>query len=103
MNPTLLSTILPLLSLIEGIEACYTGDHNNCNWEGSAPACGTSPDHVGTEDAQGRTFVATTEFGTARYFCDWERGQPRGGDCCQAYGNGCWSGYKRLWCADRKC
>ena len=77
--------------------ACDTlGIGQDCQWEGTAPACGTVNHAIGYLDPAGRTLVDWTRESSLEAFCAQEKRD--GGNCCAAYGHGCQSGYKRLWC-----
>ncbi|KAJ5984251.1 hypothetical protein N7481_006350 [Penicillium waksmanii] len=68
----------------------------DCKWEGSAPSCGSVDHDIGYLDPAGRTLVDWTHESSLEAFCAAEK--RNGGNCCAAYGKGCVSGYKRLWC-----
>ncbi|KAK5996543.1 hypothetical protein PT974_01878 [Cladobotryum mycophilum] len=79
----------------------YLKNHT-CTWYGSAPACGGTTKTYGQEDEKGATYVASTELADKVQLCHAFGGKHQdiwpGDDCCGAYGYGCLSGYKRLWC-----
>ncbi|KAI8596251.1 hypothetical protein EDD21DRAFT_388832 [Dissophora ornata] len=68
------------------------GSNMICEWVGNSPGCGTTPSQLGaTEVVDGETWMLV----------DWTKGKDAyhfSGDCRSEYGEGCWSGYKRLWC-----
>ncbi|KAF3023796.1 hypothetical protein E8E15_001966 [Penicillium rubens] len=84
---------LGLAALSSGVSGCaYSWDHTECQWFGNSPACGEVKNNIGDRDKDGWVLVDwTKDVGI-----DEKIGM---GDCGgNAYGNTCWSGYKRLWC-----
>ncbi|KAE8162395.1 hypothetical protein BDV40DRAFT_300422 [Aspergillus tamarii] len=72
----------------------YNG--RKCFWDGSSPSCGSTSYKIGQTGEKGDQLVATTEFENHSAMC--RRMERYSSSCCEEYGNGCWSGYKRLWC-----
>jgi hypothetical protein len=88
---------LGLAALSSGVSGCaYSWDHTECQWFGNSPACGEVKNNIGDRDKDGWVLVDwTKDVGI-----DEKIGM---GDCGgNAYGNTCWSGYKRLWCKSSK-
>ena len=71
-------------------------DGRSCFWDGSAPSCGSTSYKLRQTGEKGDELVATTEFESAGAMCERIKGHST--SCCEEYGGGCWSGYKRLWC-----
>ena len=83
------------LSMSGALAGCtYNG--RKCFWDGSSPGCGSTSFKIGEWGHAGDELVATTEFENASEMC--LRISPFSSSCCEEYGNGCWTGYKRLWC-----
>lgn len=71
-------------------------DGRKCFWDGSSPGCGSTSFKIGEWGNNGDQLVASTEFQDRGEMC--RRIERYSSSCCEEYGNGCWSGYKRLWC-----
>ncbi|CAO3648626.1 unnamed protein product [Cunninghamella echinulata] len=67
-----------------------------CSWDGSSPKCGETSANIG-DCYNGSRLIAWTKED------DIITLNERIGNCKSVYGNGCWSGYKRLWCTDPSC
>ncbi|KAE8154879.1 hypothetical protein BDV25DRAFT_135521 [Aspergillus avenaceus] len=74
------------------------GTKKNCEWFGTAPACGYTNNEIG-DKVDGWTLVDWTKDKTSNAYCYNEK-HVLYGTCCGEYGSGCLSGYKRLWCKD---
>ncbi|KAI9240544.1 MAG: hypothetical protein BYD32DRAFT_408101 [Podila humilis] len=75
------------------------GRYSDCAWFGSSPFCGSSDKKLSDSDEDGQ-LVAWTNGVTIDGLCKTGYGyQPvMSGGCCDNYGLGCGSGYKRLFC-----
>ncbi|RDA96161.1 hypothetical protein CP533_1671 [Ophiocordyceps camponoti-saundersi (nom. inval.)] len=83
-------------------DTCTHGGRT-CQWYGSWPSCGGNEYQEGmwnTYNDKRRQLVITTELATKEEVCSYNSSwfDPNSGDCCDRYGWGCLSGYKRLWC-----
>ncbi|RDA87010.1 hypothetical protein CP532_6713 [Ophiocordyceps camponoti-leonardi (nom. inval.)] len=83
-------------------ETC-TNKGKTCRWYGSSPSCGGNEKAVGAWinfNDRKRQLVITTELGSRKHVCAFNSSwfDPKSGDCCDKYGWGCVTGYKRLWC-----
>lgn len=76
-----------------------TYEGSECEWFGSAPFCGSTDANIGDKDNEGRTLEDWTKEVNIHNLCDPGWGTLYG-NCCDDYGSGCWSGYKRLWCRE---
>ncbi|RAH42549.1 uncharacterized protein BO95DRAFT_445948 [Aspergillus brunneoviolaceus CBS 621.78] len=74
---------------------CQMAGFNECKWWGSSPFCGSSRSAPGDTDSDGWLFVASTRTKNWDVLC-----REISESCCRDYGDGCLSGYKRLWCHD---
>ncbi|OQE15727.1 hypothetical protein PENSTE_c027G02706 [Penicillium steckii] len=81
-------------ALFSGVSAgcAYNQYHWDCEWRGDSPSCGTTYHELGTTDEDGWELVDWTKDASLNQI------RSRLGYCKDSYGNGCWSGYKRLWC-----
>ncbi|PFH63159.1 hypothetical protein XA68_17268 [Ophiocordyceps unilateralis] len=83
-------------------ETCtYKG--RTCQWYGTSPSCGGNEFYEGmwnSYNGRRRQLIVTTREDSKWQICNrrdtWLTPNP--GECCQKYGYGCLSGYKRLWC-----
>lgn len=79
-----------------------------CTWRGTGPTCGGVDDDIRnhTEFAlhdhhptMGYLMWWSVGDNVCKRLCSLERAAfPYMGSCCPAFGNGCVTGYKRLWC-----
>lgn len=91
------SQILPLaMVLVPGVIANFQWHERDCEWFGSSPGCGGTGSSIGDFDDEGRELIMTTQHQDAADAC--ERLVGYYSECREDYGNGCWTGYKRLWC-----
>lgn len=68
---------------------------DSCEWFGSATDCGKTSRELGDFDDDGLELVEWTKEQSASDLRFLNRIST---SCYNDYGNGCWSGYKRLWC-----
>lgn len=69
-----------------------------CHWEGRSPSCGSTDKQLGFEEKRSDGTYKLQEW--TRDFSKktlWYRNLIDY-DCQARYGEGCYSGYKRLWC-----
>lgn len=74
-------------------------DGRDCAWFGTAPICGSTSHSVGDVDEEWK-LIDTTEEKTRAAAC-YKMGFPseiEPNPCLDDYGEGCITGYKRLWC-----
>ncbi|RAK81423.1 uncharacterized protein BO72DRAFT_524376 [Aspergillus fijiensis CBS 313.89] len=88
-------TIAVMLLATGAYSKCQMAGFNECKWWGSSPFCGSSKSAPGDTDSDGWLFVASTRTKNWDVLC-----REISESCCRDYGDGCLSGYKRLWCHD---
>lgn len=95
-----ISQLLPLtLYALPGALASFRHSNMDCDWWGTAPFCSSSGSSVGDKDDDNRELVITTEDLTRAAACYQIGFQSNFNNAClDAYGQGCITGYKRLWC-----
>lgn len=94
-------------AIVPGAVADCRRNGKHCQWFGSSPACGSSSSKFGDIDREGRKYIASTKEFNYGQICNESPDQRPDGEfdgeypgqaCCDDYGAGCVSGYKRLWC-----
>lgn len=75
-----------------------TWQGNQCEWFGTALSCDSTDAQLG-DTKDGWTLEDWTKELSIAKICDPGYGTLYG-DCCDDYGAGCWTGYKRLWCKE---
>ncbi|CAO3635329.1 unnamed protein product [Cunninghamella echinulata] len=94
-------SIIVLIQLLVLSVHSFRMFNSDCEWFGTSPSCGSSGSSLGDIDSEDRKYVASTRCQTRLAACYAAAGHSSGrsyDDCVNAYGSGCWSGYKRLWC-----
>lgn len=71
----------------------YIFEGYECEWFEESPFCGISSANIGNIDNKGRTYVSSTEVFTISNLCE-QFNSYLYGECCDTYGEPCWSGYK---------
>lgn len=100
--------IIATAAILPVAVADCTYSNRECRWFGSSPGCGSSSSNYGEVDSEGRQYVLSTRDDNIGHICqdnDVERPDDVeyiGASCCDDYGVGCFSGYKRLWCFPAK-
>lgn len=80
---------------VQGLRCINSMEDGECYWVGSAPACGSTEFQIYEVD-QGDMLIETTEDMNERKLLKKGR---LSRSCYNAFGNMCFSGYKRLWCS----
>ena len=93
------ASALPLMAA--GETGCWRNGRE-CYWWGAATECGDTAFFLGDLDKGLYRLVTWTRDATIDELCANQGSSLNPGpNCCDAYGHGCWSGYKRLWCNAR--
>ncbi|KAI8093715.1 uncharacterized protein BX664DRAFT_313735 [Halteromyces radiatus] len=98
IQQSILVLMMLCLVLIHGDSQCAGINNEQCYWTD----CGTTTSEIGDVNKDGYKLVSWTNGFTQNQICNYygSVGNPLHppGNCCGAYGSGCWKGYKGLWC-----
>ncbi|PKY00681.1 hypothetical protein P168DRAFT_321751 [Aspergillus campestris IBT 28561] len=95
LNPSILFASATLFLAVQGLRCNNSPEDGDCYWVGSAPNCGSTKFQIYEVD-QWDMLLETTEDMNERKLMKNGRITR---SCYNAYGNMCFSGYKRLWCS----
>jgi hypothetical protein len=86
--------VIAVLFTAGAVASCWE-NRKKCEWHGTSPNCGSTNHQIGDTNEQGKVLVDWTKIKDHAVLCATHE---ISNECCNDYGNGCFVGYKRLWC-----